>query len=278
MDQNLGFYNSYYDNRGNLVDSSSEQGVMMSLIGQVFTVMTGLATSKQTPQIFNACMKYLKDERIGTLRLNTRLNSDAQDFGRAIGFAYGHKENGAAFNHMTVMFMNALYRRGFVEEGYQVFKSIYQLCNETQKSQIYPGIPEYFDPDGKGMYPYLTGSASWLMFTMLTEVYGIKGFMGDLKIHPKLVPDQFNTEGKAGVNFSFQGAKVTVTYSNPKLLEYKDYKIREIWLNDLHLDYEVYNSIYKEKELVLDNNEAKPETKWREILLAQKDLVSSQPE
>ena len=29
------------------------------------------------------------------------------------GFAYGEKENGAVFSHMTVMFAYALYQRGF---------------------------------------------------------------------------------------------------------------------------------------------------------------------
>ena len=33
--------------------------------------------------------------------------------------AYGEKENGAVFSHMTVMYANALYQRGFVKEGYR---------------------------------------------------------------------------------------------------------------------------------------------------------------
>mgnify|MGYP000411723003 CR=1 FL=1 len=33
------------------------------------------------------------------------------------GFAYGEKENGAVFSHMTVMYANALYQRGFAKEG-----------------------------------------------------------------------------------------------------------------------------------------------------------------
>lgn len=33
------------------------------------------------------------------------------------GFAYGHKENGAVFSHMDIMYANALYQRGFAFEG-----------------------------------------------------------------------------------------------------------------------------------------------------------------
>ena len=37
--------------------------------------------------------------------------------GRAFGFSYGDKENGAFFNHMIVMLAFSLYKEGFVKEG-----------------------------------------------------------------------------------------------------------------------------------------------------------------
>ena len=39
------------------------------------------------------------------------------------GFAYGEKENGAVFSHMAVMYANALYKQGFIKEGYKVLKT-----------------------------------------------------------------------------------------------------------------------------------------------------------
>src|SRR3990167_5958334 len=47
---------------------------------------------------------------------------------------------------------------GFVNEGREVIDSIYKMCLRTEKSKIYPGIPEYFNSEGRGMYHYLTGS------------------------------------------------------------------------------------------------------------------------
>ncbi len=83
------------------------------------------------------------------------------------------KKNGAMFSHMAIMYANALYKRGFVEEGYDVINLIFKHCSEFDKSRIYPGIPEYINEKGRGMYNYLTGSASWLLLTVLTETFGV---------------------------------------------------------------------------------------------------------
>ena len=65
-------------------------------------------------------------------------------------------------------------------------------------SRIYPGIPEYFNAEGRGMYHYLTGAASWLMLTVLSEIFGVKGAYGDLMIAPKLVAEQFDAADMRG--------------------------------------------------------------------------------
>ena len=68
---------------------------------------------------------------------------------------------------MTVMYANALYQRGFVKEGYRALYTLLEQAMNTPVSLMYPGIPEYFDADGKGKYPYLTGAASWYMIQWL---------------------------------------------------------------------------------------------------------------
>ncbi|MNC59801.1 hypothetical protein D3C75_1096340 [compost metagenome] len=73
------------------------------------------------------------------------------------------------FSHMTVMYANALYKRGHVREGREVLESLYSLSTDFELSRIYPGIPEYINEQGRGMYTYLTGSASWLLLTMVTD-------------------------------------------------------------------------------------------------------------
>ena len=75
-------------------------------------------------------------------------------------------------------------------------------------SRIYPGIPEYFRSDGRGMYHYLTGAASWFMLTMITQVFGVRGEAGDLIFAPRLMGEQFDSQGKASVSLVFAGKQL----------------------------------------------------------------------
>ena len=88
------------------------------------------------------------------------------------GFAYGSKENGAVFCHMAVMYAYALLKRGFRDEALRVITALIRQSLDFDKARIYPGIPEYFDINGRGMYPYLTGAASWMLLFMYRLVAG----------------------------------------------------------------------------------------------------------
>lgn len=65
-------------------------------------------------------------------------------------------------------------------------------------SKMYPGLPEYFNNDGRGLYPYLTGAASWYMLTEICWVYGVRGEWGDLVIAPALQKAQFGGGQRVG--------------------------------------------------------------------------------
>ncbi|MBM6997683.1 cellobiose phosphorylase [Paenibacillus sp. DXFW5] len=229
------WFNGYYNNDAVRVEGDHPNGVRMTLTGQVFTIMGGIATEEQVGKITAAVDRYLKDEQIG-YRLNSRFGEIQQNLGRAFGFAFGHKENGAMFSHMTVMYANALYKRGFVQAGKQVLDSVYRLSADFERSRMYPGVPEYINERGRGMYTYLTGSASWLLLTLLTEVYGVKGDYGDLRLEPKLTLEQFDAEGEASVITSFAGRKLQIVYRNLQHTEYGQYRIGEVALNDKALD------------------------------------------
>ncbi|MGG6312450.1 GH36-type glycosyl hydrolase domain-containing protein [Paenibacillus macerans] len=224
------WFNGYYNNDAEQVEGDHPEGVRMTLTGQVFAIMGGIATEEQVGRITSAVDRYLKDDRIG-YRLNSRFGGIQQNLGRAFGFAFGHKENGAMFSHMTVMYANALYKRGFVQAGKQVLDSVYELSADFAKSRMYPGVPEYINERGRGMYTYLTGSASWLLLTLLTEVYGVKGHYGDLHLEPKLAGGQFDAAGEAAVVTIFAGRKLDVVYRNPQLADYGEYRIDGLTLN-----------------------------------------------
>lgn len=230
--QKNGWFNSYYDNHGNQAEGVLEEGkVRMMLTGQVFAIMSGTAQKEQISEIVKAADRYLYQKSVGGYRLNTDFGEVKTDLGRMFGFAYGQKENGAVFSHMTVMFGNALYEQGFVKEGYQALHSLYEQAADFEASHIYPGIPEYFNGRGRGMYHYLTGAASWMMLTVVQQMFGIKGTMGNLKLEPKLLKEQFDQNGNAGITLTFAGRNLHAVYKNPEKKEYGAYRIKSVFLN-----------------------------------------------
>ncbi len=223
--EGYGWFNGYYDNQGKRVEGDYPKGVRMILTGQVFALMGGVASAEQAKEIVRSVDRYLFDANVGGYRLNTDFGEVLPDLGRAFGFAYGHKENGAMFSHMAVMYANALYQRGLVKQGYKVLDGIYQHCQDFDRSRIYPGIPEYINGRGRGMYTYLTGSASWYLLTLVTEVFGVKGRLGDLLLEPKLVAGQFDQDGNAKLVTRFADQELEIIYHNPGRLDYGAYRI-----------------------------------------------------
>jgi cellobiose phosphorylase len=235
------WFNGYYDNQGRRVEGDVDGRVRMTLTGQVFAVMSGLATQQQVNRVVEAINWFLKDRVMGGYRLNTDFGMRHYlDLGRAFGFAYGTKENGAFFSHMNVMYAYALYKRGFVREGREVLNSIYQMANDSKRAKIYPGVPEYFDSEGRGMYHYLTGSASWFVLTELTQVFGVRGQGGDLVIAPKLTKEEFGGSNKIQVSCSFADRKLTVIFENPNQLEYGHYTIKKLTINGTAVNHQEY--------------------------------------
>ena len=123
---------------------------------------------------------------------------------------------------------------------------------DTQKSKIYPGLPEYFNLEGRGMYAYLTGSASWFVLTMLNEVFGLKGKDGDLLIEPKLTSEQFKHSSTITLNRIFAGKSLEVNFYNPKKLNYGKYKIIAVKLNSRNLTFSGAHSVIIARKDILN--------------------------
>lgn len=234
-----GWFNSYYDDHANRVEkyTTADEDVRMMLTGQVFAVMSGTAEQDQVGKIAKAADHYLYRKEIGGYRLNTDFRELKMDMGRMFGFSYGEKENGAVFSHMAVMYGNALYTRGFAREGYKVLKSLSDTSLDFEVSRMYPGIPEYFNIDGRGMYPYLTGAASWYLMTMILEVYGVRGKNGDLEFGPRLLAEQFDGNGEAAIELFFAGKPLKITFRNPKGLEFGSYRVGSVTVNGESTEY-----------------------------------------
>lgn len=220
----LGFFNGYYDNKGKKVEGRFKNKIKMMLASQVFAIMSGAADKNQIQKIWVCAKKYLKSNKLGGFRLNTDFGHLYLDLGRAFGFSYGDKENGAVFNHMTIMFAYALYSQGFIKEANEAIDSVYKMSTDN-KAKIPPLIPEYFNLLGCGLYLYLTGSASWYMHNLTEQILGIKFILGDIALEPKLT--NLNFSGNTiNVNWPINKKMLNISYikraGNNKLLKIKD--------------------------------------------------------
>ena len=224
------WFNGYYDNDAERVEGVINGGVRMMLTSQVFTVMFGTATEDMVRDVIKAADKYLYAPALGGYKLNTDFHEVKMNMGRAFGFAYGEKENGAVFCHMAVMYAYALYFRGFAREGFKVFDALYKqsVAEGPDGGRMYPGIPEYFNGTGRGMYPYLTGAASWAVMLVLKQMFGVSGRGGRLVLAPALLAEQFGDDGRAEVSLYHDGRPLKVTYVNPGRKDFGEYTISRV--------------------------------------------------
>lgn len=231
------WFNGYYDNDSKQVEGVVNGDVRMMLTSQVFPVMFGTADEAAVKDVIKACDEYLYAPALGGYRLNTDFHEVKMNLGRAFGFAYGEKENGAVFCHMAVMYAFALYARGFVREGFKVFNNLFTQ-SMSEDGRMYPGIPEYFNGQGRGMYPYLTGAASWAVLLVLTKMFGVSSANGKIKLEPALLASQFDSEGRASVVAYQKGKTFTLTYVNPGKLDAGSYRIVSVTASGRKLELE----------------------------------------
>ncbi|MBN3490410.1 hypothetical protein JV173_02660 [Acholeplasma equirhinis] len=233
---------SYVNNFGDLVDNEET----MNLTGQAMALLSETLDQEDAEAVADTTKKLLFRPEFGGYLLNTNYDKVMMELGRAYGFQYGHKENGAMFSHMAIMYIYGLYRYNLVSLGKEGFQTLINKALDKD-AQVLAGIPEYFNDQAVGKYLYLTGSASWLLKLLRDEVFGIKLVLGKLMLEPKLTQTDF-INGKASITTIIKGNKVKVTYHNEKHLDYGNYKIVKMIsqgqvienLSDLKDNLEVY--------------------------------------
>ncbi|RJP29692.1 MAG: cellobiose phosphorylase [Candidatus Omnitrophota bacterium] len=246
-----GFFNGYYDEDSKRVEGGRGSNVRMMLAPQVFAIMSGVADEAQIKKIWVSLNKYLRSKDCRGFRLNTDFGKVYTKLGRAFGFSYGDKENGAYFSHMAIMLANAFYKRGYVKEGFEVMDSLYRMAS-NDKAKIYPVLPEYFNSEGRGLYLYLTGSASWYIYTIIEQVLGVNFSFGDIVLRPMLLAQNFIKGKKIKLGLSLYNKKVNIEYT--AISRKAALKIRKVIVNGEKLTSRGASFIISRDKLVKDNN------------------------
>lgn len=213
---------SYINNDGLFSDHKDS----MNLTGQAMALLSETLSPKQADQIRLKTKKLLFEPQIGGYHLNSDYQKVLSNMGRAYGFAYNHKENGAIFSHMVIMYVYGLFKYNFVADGYEGYMSLIKRSLKPE-SNVLQGIPEYFNDQGIGKYSYLTGSASWLLKLLRDQVFGITFKLGKLTLNPKIPKSAF-IDHKASITTYIYGKLIKITYINEKSLEYGQYKISKV--------------------------------------------------
>ncbi len=236
-------FQSYYDECGKLFDSKDTA----CLTGQAMALLSKTASDNQAKILSRRIRELLFEETIGGYHLNSKY--DNAHMGRAYGFAYNHKENGAIFSHMNVMYAYGLYQYNLVSDGHEAAFTLLRQA-QKQESGVLLGIPEYFTEKGIGMYPYLTGSASWFLKLLRDEVFGLSFNLGILSFKPKLINEDF-IDGKASIHTIIFNHLVHITYINQKNLSFGQYKIAKIVVDGREV-HNKFKTIGNNVEVYLD--------------------------
>ncbi|MFO7616532.1 MAG: hypothetical protein R6V75_04705, partial [Bacteroidales bacterium] len=245
-----GFFNGHYDNLGRPVHGLFKEGVRMDLTSQVMPVMFNIADDSQIDSLFSSALEILGDDDSPCLKLCTPFPGIDLNIGRITGFVYGYKEHGSKWMQQNIMLMNALYGRNRPDLAFRLFRDIFDIVTNSQVSKTFPGIPSYYEPGDRGAYMYLTGSSTWMFLSLVTQVFGARGRLGDLVIEPKLAAWFFSDQSTAGIEFNFQARRIRLTYVNPNRLEAEAYQILEVRAGGATLFQGVSPSVTVSREFI----------------------------
>jgi len=207
------FFNAYYDETGRRVDGDrDDMPTQMNLAAQAMTLLAGLPCENRVDAILRSVERYLGGHVTGLPALCTDTKGPYMALGRNFGYGYGNKENGSPFSHMNVMYAAGLLDCARPAKGWKVLKTLYESCVNSAQSLMLPGIPEYFEGDGRGAYCYLTGSAAWYVLTVITRLVGVRGTRGDLAIAPMLTAAGIKAKSWR-LEIPFAGRKLKIRFS-----------------------------------------------------------------
>ncbi len=230
---NAGFFNGHYDNLGQAIGGYSSQKKQIDLTTQVMTILNQAASDERIPFIKQAVDELLTDTDTKGIRLCRPFSQLDLNVGRLTGFVYGYKEHGSKWLQQNVMLAYAMYTRGFNEFANQIIFDVFQLATDSATSKIFPGVPSYLEIGDRGAYAYLTGSSAWMMLSLTSQMFGVRGKKGDLILEPRIRPELFNEQGEASIELTFHEKRIRVVYVLKPIHKINRYMIGVVAVNNV---------------------------------------------
>jgi len=95
----------------------------------------------------------------------------------------------------------------------------------------------------------LTGSASWYIYTIITQSFGIKGDLGNIILEPKLVKKQFGKNRSIKIKLPLNKKNIVLEYINKNKKDWPKYNI---------ISAEINGKLFKDigtKKLIIPQNQ-----------------------
>ncbi|HHV99839.1 MAG TPA: hypothetical protein GXX36_09770 [Clostridiaceae bacterium] len=185
------YIRAFNDKGGKLGSKENERGLIF-LNTQSWAIISGVADQEKIDCILKSIKRYLYTDYGYLLNYPTYTSLD-ENVGRMSCMEPGTAENGSVYIHGNAFLIYALLGIGYSEDAYKILKSIQPdnplLADKPVCPYIYGNC--YYGPDhkkeaGKMEFSWITGSANWLLQSIVELMLGIRRTYEGLVIEPML--------------------------------------------------------------------------------------------
>ncbi len=186
---------------------------------QSWSVLSGVATEEQGRKAVDSVEKHLATD-YGCMAIMPPVTTKPCEELRMVLLNAGQKENAGVFNHSQGWIVMANCMLGNGDQAWKRFSSFMpaRFNDKAEMRVIEPYVhgqstDSVYSPNyGRAHIPWLSGTASWSMYSATSYILGIRAELDGLRIDPCISSEW--PEFK--VTRIFRGKKVNITVSNPK--------------------------------------------------------------
>jgi cellobiose phosphorylase len=209
------YLRAFNDEGGKLGSKDNTEGKIF-LNAQSWAIISGIADEQKTAMIKKSIDKYLLTDYGYILNYPTFTKLD-KNIGRMTVMEPGTAENGSVYMHGNAFLIYALLCDGDSERAYSLLQRIQpdnlDLADKAVCPYIYGNCyygPAHKKEYGKMEFSWITGSANWILQSIIELMLGIRRTYEGLVIQPHLSSKIATAE----VNREFRGCKYNITIEN----------------------------------------------------------------